>query len=212
MRWESFVHRLPDGTSCEGHRSRVPGGWIVMLPAPLGGGTFFHADETHAWSFSPEALAKSARASSPPAKKGTKSSRPRATTTALTWQPFLHALPQATPYEGYRSPVPGGWFVMLTVRPGGGVFFYRDPQHEWGADEAKALVTGATLAGSGRFSRAKTLVEWSPIRHTTDTRNMAEAYRARVPNGWFVLFPIEAGGGAFFYDDPAGAWSVVKRG
>ena len=211
MRWESFVHRLPDGSTGDGHRSAVPGGWIVMLPAALGGGTFFHADPKHEWSIAPEALGKGTRSVSPPAKKGTKSTRPRASTTALTWQPFLHALPHSNPLEGYRSPVPGGWFVMMALRPGGGVFFYRDAEHAWGDAEAKAMMTGATLAGSGPFARAKTLVEWSPFRHALDPHTIADAYRAEVPGGWFVLFPMELGGGVFFYEDPRGAWRSTTR-
>ena len=205
------MHRLPDGSTCEGHRSPVPGGWIVMLPAPLGGGSFFHNDPTHQWAFDPEAgTARGPRPSSPPAKKS-KSTRPRATTTALTWQPFLHALPNASPYEGYRTPVPGGWFVMMALKPGGGVFFYRDPKHDWGDAEAKAMMTGATLAGSGPFSRAKTLLEWSPFRHALDAQTIADAYRAQVPGGWFVLFPMELGGGVFFYEDAAAAWETSTR-
>ena len=98
---------------------------------------------------------------------------------------------------------------MIAVRPGGGVFFYRDPQHAWGDAEARAMMTGATLAGSGPFSRAKTLVEWSPFRHALDVHTVTDAYRAHVPGGWFLLFPIELGGGAFFYEDPSSSWELA---
>jgi hypothetical protein len=32
---------------------------------------------------------------------------------------------------GWRTKVPGGWFVCITLRDGGGLTFYHDPEHEW---------------------------------------------------------------------------------
>lgn len=199
MQWESFVHRLPDGSRREGHRSAVPGGWVVLIPSELGGGVFFHEDPAHRWSGEvlPEAKA-SARA--------TKDKRARPGKAALQWEPFLHVLPGGPPREGYRAQVPGGWFVMLTVKPGGGVFFFRDPPHAWGADKIRALDSGATLIGTAPFARASMLLQWEAFRHVSSGGATHEAYRATVPGGWFVLFATDPGGGAFFYEDPTRAW------
>jgi hypothetical protein len=191
MHWQSFTHRLPDGSTCQGHRSAVPGGWIVMLPNALGGGAFFYEDPSHKWEGH--------------AAKGTKRSRPPPGM-SLAWQPFLHVLARSSPREGFRAPVAGGWFVMLPVRPGGGVFFYRDASHAWGAESERALSSSATRIGSGPFARAHTLVEWEPVRHALSGRALQEAYRARVPGGWFVLIALEPGGGAFFFEDARGVW------
>jgi hypothetical protein len=208
MHWQSFTHRLPDGSTCQGHRSAVPGGWIVMLPNALGGGAFFYDDPSHRWTGDHEPHAPSSRAHGRSSSRAPKKSSPTSHASApwLAWQPFLHVLSGSSPREGFRAPVPGGWFVMIPVRPGGGVFFFRDAQHAWGAESARALAGTATAVGSGPFARARTLVEWEPVRHSLSGRALQEAYRARVPGGWFLLVALEPGGGVFFFEDARGAW------
>jgi hypothetical protein len=202
LQWESFVHRLPDGSRREGHRSAVPGGWVVLIPAEFGGGVFFYEDPSHRWTGDLLPTSK------PAARGSAKAKTPRAPggPFALTWEPFRHSLPGAAAREGYRAAVPGGWFVMLTLRPGGGAFFYRDPPHAWGADAIRALDSGATIIGTVPFARASTLLRWESFRHVSRGASAQDAYRASVPGGWFVLFPTDPGGGAFFYEDPTRAW------
>lgn len=195
LQWEPFVHRLPDGSKREGHRSAVPGGWVVLVPGEPGGGVFFYEDPAHRWPDT--ANKKPARNVKPAPNEGPH---------AITWEPFLHQLPDAPLREGYRARVPGGWFVMLTVRPGGSTFFYRDPPHAWGADAIRALDSGATVIGTVPFARASTLLKWEAFRHASSGANAQEAYRAWVPGGWFVIFATDPGGGAFFYEDPTRAW------
>jgi len=195
LQWEPFVHRLPDGSRRDGHRSAVPGGWVVLIPTELGGGVFFYEDPAHRWNGDDRGRS--------PARVPTK--QPTGST-ALTWEPFLHALPGSAAREGYRAEVPGGWFVMLTLRPGGAAFFYRDPAHAWGAEAIRALDSGATLIGTVPFARASTLLRWEAFRHAASGAMAQEGYRAHVPGGWFVLFATEPGGGAFFYEDPTRAW------
>lgn len=202
MQWQSFVHRLPDGSKREGHRSAVPGGWVVLIPSELGGGVFFYEDPSHRWSGEVMPETKPARAPRVAKRPSPKAEGPL----ALTWEPFLHAVPGAPPREGYRASVPGGWFVMLTVRPGGGTFFFRDPPHAWGADAIRALDSGASIIGTVPFARASVLLHWEPFRHASSGAIAQEAYRANVPGGWFVLFATDPGGGAFFYEDPTRAW------
>lgn len=95
---------------------------------------------------------------------------------------------------------------MFPLRPGGGVFFYRDAEHAWGAEHERALAGTATMIGSGPFARAKTLLVWQPVRHAIEGRSLQEAYRARVPGGWFVLVALDPGGGVFFFADPTSNW------
>ena len=168
-----------------------------MLPAELSGGVMFYEDPAHRWT----GQLGDASARPIPRARGALKGAPLA-----AWESFLHALPGSPPHEGYRCPVPGGWFVMLPMRPGGGVFFYRDPPHAWGVEAMRALSSSATMAGSGSFARASILLEWKPFRHALEGRAAQEGYRASVPGGWFVLFPIELGGGVFYYDDPTAAW------
>jgi hypothetical protein len=199
MQWQQFVHRLPDGSRREGHRSAVPGGWVILIPTELGGGVFFFEDPSHRWSDDVMPLPRAVPRVSAKAAN-------RETEISLTWQPFLHAVPGAPAREGYRASVPGGWFVMLTVRPGGTVFFYRDPPHAWGAEAIRALDSGASVIGTIPFARASTLLRWEAFRHSAAGAMAQEAYRASVPGGWFVLFATDPGGGAFFYEDPTRAW------
>jgi hypothetical protein len=198
MQWQPFVHRLPDGSKREGHRSAVPGGWVVLVPGELGGGVFFYEDPSHRWTgdVMPEKKTRAPRLRTAPSEGPL----------LLTWEPFLHAIPGAPAREGYRASVPGGWFVMLTVRPGGGTFFYRDPPHAWGADAIRALDSGATVIGTIPFARASTLLRWQAFRHASPGANPQEAYRAAVPGGWFVIMATDPGGGAFFYEDATRAW------
>lgn len=95
---------------------------------------------------------------------------------------------------------------MLTLRPGGGTFFYRDPPHAWGADAIRALDSGATVIGTAPFARSSTLLKWEAFRHVSSGARAHEAYRASVPGGWFVIFAMDPGGGAFFFEDPTRAW------
>lgn len=192
--WEPFVHHLPDGSKKQGHRSAVPGGWVVLLPE---GGVFFYEDPAHRWTGAAPPRTKTPARRRPAPSEGPLS---------LVWEPFLHALPNAPLREGYRASVPGGWFVMLVVRPGGGTFFFRDPPHAWGADAIRALDSGATVIGTAPFARASTLLRWEAFRHGSVGGGAQDAYRAAVPGGWFVMFPTDPGGGAFFFDDPTRAW------
>lgn len=200
LAWEPFVHRLPDGSQKQGHRSAVPGGWVVLLPE---GGVFFYQDPAHRWTGATPPPTPAREKASPRRKPSAPAAAGRV---SLVWEPFLHALPAAPLREGFRAAVPGGWFVMLVVRPGGGAFFYRDPPHAWGADALRALDSGATAIGTAPFARASTLLRWEAFRHGSVGGGVQDAYRAPVPGGWFVMFPTDPGGGAFFFDDPTRAW------
>lgn len=75
---------------------------------------------------------KSKKADKAKSPKTKSAAEPKAVKTKLVWEALpsqFKAGKQAD--DGFRTKVPGGWFVSVSRNKGGGAFFYPDPAHQW---------------------------------------------------------------------------------